>query len=102
MDFWQTILATIIGGGITLAATVITNKHQIKIERNRRIIEKLEHAHGLIIAIERIYRARWASDLNSLASGKHDAWKQKQRKTPISRIRDVDSVLCPVSNRKNL
>ncbi|WP_019024463.1 MULTISPECIES: hypothetical protein [unclassified Thioalkalivibrio] len=66
MDFWQTILATLIGGSISLVAVTLTNKHQWRVESSRKRLEKIEQAHVLTIKIGDLYRRMCGEHLASL------------------------------------
>ena len=69
MDFWQTIVATSVGGVITLIATCLTSRGQRKLESSKRLLDKIERAHELTSAIEHSYRMQCATDLAFVESG---------------------------------
>ncbi|MDE2421622.1 MAG: hypothetical protein KGO49_10655 [Gammaproteobacteria bacterium] len=86
MEFWQTITATLIGGLITLFATMITNRYQIKREQNKRKIEKIEYSYLLTSKIDHIYQMHWASDFASLKSGKYFDEYRVMEKIPFDEL----------------
>ena len=86
MEFWQTIVATIVGGIITLVATYLTSRGQRKLESSKKRLEKIEHAHTVATRIEHIYRTQWGADLAYLAAGTNDNDRRPKERLPFDEL----------------
>lgn len=51
-----------------MIATIMTNKHQRGLDRDKKKLEKVERAYEILSRIEHIYRMAWGSDIASLQS----------------------------------
>ncbi|WP_145986406.1 hypothetical protein [Methylocaldum marinum] len=95
MEFWQTIAATVIGGVITLATTILTINHQKALDKNRRKLEKIEKVYELLSKLESSYRMEWASDCMSINNRKYsDQFRIKER-LPFEEIKMLIGFYAP-------
>ena len=86
MEFWQTLVATVVGGAITLTATVLANNYQKKREADKRKLEKVERAYILLTQIQHSYRMTCATDVASLNSGKYETQYRVNEKIPFEEL----------------
>ena len=95
MEFWQTVIATIVGGVITLVATYLTSRGQRKLESGKKLIEKLEYTHTLTSKVEHMYRAQWGSDLAFLQSGVRHSTHTTKERVPFEELEMLAAFYAP-------